>query len=58
MLKPESMKNLPAMSAEARGQYRLAVAEEAANKNENVAAAREIAIELKAKRFDEPQKFG
>jgi len=34
------------------------VAGEAAVKNENVAAAREIAIELKAKRFDEPQKFG
>ena len=50
MLKPESMKNLPAMSAEARGKYRLAVPEEASVKNENVAAARKIAIELKAER--------
>ena len=50
MLKPESMKNLPAMSAEARGKYRLAVAEEASVKNENVAAASAIANELKAER--------
>ena len=50
MLKPELMKNLPAMSAEARGKYRLAVAEEASVKNENVAAASAIANELKAER--------
>ena len=50
MLKPESMKNLPAMSAEARGKYRLAVPEEASVKNENVAAASAIANELKAER--------
>ena len=50
MLKPESRKNLPAMSAEAIEKYRRAVAEEAATKNENVAASRAIAIELKAQR--------
>ena len=50
MLKPESTKNLPAMSAEARGKYRLAVAEEAAVRIENIAAASAIANELKAER--------
>jgi len=50
MLKPESRKNLPAMSAEAIEKYRRAVAEEAATKNENVAASRAIAVELKAQR--------
>jgi len=50
MLKPESRKNLPAMCAEAIEKYRRAVAEEAATKNENVAASRAIAVELKAQR--------
>ena len=50
MLKPESKQKLPAMSIEERGKYRRAVAEEAATKNENVAAARVVASKLKMER--------
>ena len=50
MLKPESKQNLPAMSIEERGKFRRAVAEEAATKNENVAAARVVAAKLKMER--------
>ena len=50
VLKPEPKEKLPEMSIDARAKYRRAVAEEMADKTENVAAGRETAKRLKAER--------